>query len=207
MKLPEEMTEKQRRVVEAAMEVFAERGFAGASTSEIAKRAGVAEGTIFKQFKTKKDLLIGVVAPVFFRFVAPGIMEDVVKILRADHATPKDFLRALYSNRIGFVLSHQRVLRIAMQELPFHDDLREMAKQYIGTTVYPEAKLLLERFQARGQVRQADPASLMRMVLTTFLGYAVMRVLVAPERTWDDAREVELMVEVVAAGLAPPRES
>ena len=40
-------TEKQRRILEAAVEVFAERGFAGTPTAEIAKRAGVAEGTIF----------------------------------------------------------------------------------------------------------------------------------------------------------------
>lgn len=207
MKLPEQMTEKQRRVVEAAMEVFAEKGFAGASTSEIAKRAGVAEGTIFKQFKTKKDLLIGVVAPVFFRFVAPSLMQDVIAIMRAEYATPEDFLRALYSNRIEFVKSHQRVLRIAMQELPFHDDVREMVKGHAVTHVFPEARALLLRFQARGQVRQADPASLMRIVITTFLGYAVMRILIAPEKAWDDDREVALMVQVVAAGMAPSRES
>jgi AcrR family transcriptional regulator len=203
MKLPEEMTEKQRRVVEAAMEVFAEKGFAGASTSEIAKRAGVAEGTIFKQFKTKKELLIGVVAPVFFRFVAPHLMDAIVTLMRADYARPEDFLRALYTDRIQFVKSHERVLRIAMQELPFHDDVRAMVKQHALAHIYPEAKALLERFQARGQVRQADPSWLMRIVVTTFLGYAVMRVLVAPEKKWDDDREIELMVAVVGAGLAP----
>lgn len=40
----EKMTEKQKKIVQASIEVFAEKGYAGSSTSEIAKKAGVAEG-------------------------------------------------------------------------------------------------------------------------------------------------------------------
>ena len=90
-----ELTDKQRRVLDAAMEVFAERGYAGASTAEIAKRAGVAEGTVFKTYKTKKDLLLGIVAPMFARTVAPLLLDEVKQVLVAPHATFEDFLRAL----------------------------------------------------------------------------------------------------------------
>ncbi len=44
------------KILEAAAEVFAERG-AEASTEEVAARAGVAIGTVFRHFPTKKDLL------------------------------------------------------------------------------------------------------------------------------------------------------
>lgn len=48
------LSEKQIKILEAAIEIFAEKGYASTSTSEIAKRAGVAEGTIFRHYKTKK---------------------------------------------------------------------------------------------------------------------------------------------------------
>ncbi|EAE3666281.1 TetR/AcrR family transcriptional regulator, partial [Listeria monocytogenes] len=48
------MSEKQRRIVAASIELFAEKGYAGTSTNEIAKKAGVAEGTIFRHYKKKK---------------------------------------------------------------------------------------------------------------------------------------------------------
>jgi AcrR family transcriptional regulator len=49
--------DKRNAILDAATRLFAERGFAGAPTSEISKRAGVAEGTLFAYFKSKNDLI------------------------------------------------------------------------------------------------------------------------------------------------------
>ena len=50
--------DKRQRILEAALRVFAERGFYNAKVSEVAKAAGVADGTIYLYFKNKDDLLI-----------------------------------------------------------------------------------------------------------------------------------------------------
>ena len=49
--------DKRNAILDAATRVFAERGLAAAPTSEISKRARVAEGTLFTYFKTKEDLI------------------------------------------------------------------------------------------------------------------------------------------------------
>jgi AcrR family transcriptional regulator len=49
--------DKRNAILSAATRVFAERGLADAPTSEISKRAGIAEGTLFTYFKTKDDLI------------------------------------------------------------------------------------------------------------------------------------------------------
>jgi AcrR family transcriptional regulator len=49
--------DKRNAILDAATRLFAERGLAGAPTSEISKRADVAEGTLFTYFKTKDDLI------------------------------------------------------------------------------------------------------------------------------------------------------
>lgn len=51
------MTEKQEKILEAALELFAEVGYAATSTSKVAKAAGVSEGLIFRHFKNKEGLL------------------------------------------------------------------------------------------------------------------------------------------------------
>jgi len=51
-------TEKYRRILEAAIKVFAEQGFFHSTISQIAKEAGVADGTIYLYFKNKDDILI-----------------------------------------------------------------------------------------------------------------------------------------------------
>jgi AcrR family transcriptional regulator len=51
------MTEKQERILNTALELFATRGYAMVSTSLICKEAGVSEGLLFKHFGSKKGLL------------------------------------------------------------------------------------------------------------------------------------------------------
>lgn len=49
--------DKYQRILDAAVEVIAERGYFKSPVSEIAKRAGVADGTVYLYFKSKDDVL------------------------------------------------------------------------------------------------------------------------------------------------------
>lgn len=53
-------TDKRSLIADAAIEVFADKGFHQARVSDIAKRAGVADGTIYLYFKNKEDLLLSI---------------------------------------------------------------------------------------------------------------------------------------------------
>lgn len=56
MRLRLDPEERRRRLIEAAMPLFANQGFAGTTTKEIARAAGVSEGLLFKYFATKSAL-------------------------------------------------------------------------------------------------------------------------------------------------------
>jgi TetR/AcrR family transcriptional regulator, fatty acid metabolism regulator protein len=51
-------SEKYNRILEAAVKVFAEQGFFQSTVAQIAKEAGVADGTIYLYFKNKEDILV-----------------------------------------------------------------------------------------------------------------------------------------------------
>src|SRR5436309_15351533 len=57
--------ERREEILDAAMEIFAEAGFEGASTEEIARRAGISQPYVFRLFGTKKELFIAVVSRCF----------------------------------------------------------------------------------------------------------------------------------------------
>ncbi len=48
------MTEKKKKIITAALDMFSENGFKGTATSQIAKKARVSEGLIFRHFKNKE---------------------------------------------------------------------------------------------------------------------------------------------------------
>ena len=75
-KLSKKQTNKQQKIVETAIKMFAEKGYANTPTSEIAKTAGVAEGTIFRHYGTKDNLLLSVILP-FLKESIPDVAEEI----------------------------------------------------------------------------------------------------------------------------------
>jgi len=61
-------SEKYQRILDAAVEVIAERGYFNSPVSAIAKRAGVADGTIYLYFKSKDDVLRTAIDEAFVKF-------------------------------------------------------------------------------------------------------------------------------------------
>src|SRR2546430_15025068 len=57
--------ERREAVLDAALEEFAARGLHGASTDEVAKRAGISQPYVFRLFGTKKELFKAVIARCF----------------------------------------------------------------------------------------------------------------------------------------------
>ncbi|MCG8368607.1 MAG: TetR/AcrR family transcriptional regulator, partial [Pseudanabaenales cyanobacterium] len=52
--------ETQTRILQAARRLFAQRGYGGSTTRDLAEAAGVAEGTLFRHFESKKAILVEV---------------------------------------------------------------------------------------------------------------------------------------------------
>jgi AcrR family transcriptional regulator len=195
------LTDKQRRVLDAAMEVFAEQGFSATSTSEIAKRAGVAAGTVFRFYKTKKDLLVGAVAPLFKRFVAPSLVREFGRVLQAEHEDLNAFVKAVLTDRLDFVRRHRRVIRVALQETPLHPELRELWQKSVMDQLRPMVMEQIEVLQERGLVVDLPPETVARMMASVFAGYAIQRFFVEPDRDWNDDAELAAMVAVLVRGL------
>ena len=122
--------DKYQRILEAAVKVFAERGFHQSTISQIAREAGVADGTIYLYFKNKDDILVQ-----FFQYktkqVFSGFREEVKK---ADTAVDK--LRNLVHRHLT-EFQRDRDMAIVYQSFAHHKNdlvegnIREMSKMYL----------------------------------------------------------------------------
>lgn len=201
----QKMTAKQLKIVQAASEVFAQKGFAAASTSEIAHRAGVAEGTIFRHYKTKKDLLLSIVAPVMAKLVAPFVLRDFNKVLDSSYDSFDQLLRAIIENRIAFLERHMQVFKIFVQEIPFHPDLQEQFQKLILSKVMEKMKVNIVKFQQRGTLVDWSPNTVIRLTASAIMGYVLSRTFVSGRAAtvWDDEKEREATIAFIMKGLAP----
>src|SRR6516165_8179307 len=93
---------RREEILDAALQEFAERGFHGASTELIARRAGISQPYVFRLFGTKKELFIAVVARCFretlemFQRSAEGLRGE-----EALDAIGNAYVERLLTDRIG----------------------------------------------------------------------------------------------------------
>jgi TetR/AcrR family fatty acid metabolism transcriptional regulator len=78
---------KYKQIIEAAVEVIAENGFHASQVSKIAKKANVADGTIYLYFKNKEDILISV-----FREKMGNFIGQTTEALAHDHTASEKLL-------------------------------------------------------------------------------------------------------------------
>ncbi|MFB6466325.1 TetR/AcrR family transcriptional regulator [Cytobacillus sp. Hz8] len=197
----EKLTEKQKKIIIAAIETFSEKGYAASSTNEIAKKAGVAEGTIFRHYKTKKDLLMSIVTPLMTRLIAPFIVDDFDKVLNRQYEQVEDFLRAIIENRRGVIKKILPVVKIMLQEIPFQPELREQFIDLIAKRIFDRVANIIEGYQADGQLIEMPPASLARLAITSILGYLATRYILLPDLDWDDELETERTIQFIMNGI------
>ncbi|WP_374017752.1 TetR/AcrR family transcriptional regulator [Paenibacillus thiaminolyticus] len=199
------MTEKQERIVKAAIEVFVQKGFAASSTSEIAQRAGVAEGTIFRHYKTKKDLLLSIVAPSIVKLIAPFVLREFKDVLDTEYESYDQFLRVFIENRIDFLHHNMSLVRIVLQELPFHPDLEAQLQEIIVSQVKERVEKIIRRFQAEGKLVELPTGTVIRLTASVIIGYVLARSLFIEKEQaeWNDEQERDATISFLMKALTP----
>ncbi|NAS20196.1 TetR family transcriptional regulator [Herbidospora sp. NEAU-GS84] len=100
-----------RRLVAGAVDLFAERGFGGASTRDIAAAAGLSPGAMYVHFPSKAELLARIV------LIVHEAALQAVSAAAAQADAPAARLRALVYTLARFHAAHQRGCRVVQNEL------------------------------------------------------------------------------------------
>ena len=197
----------QRRILSAALELFAEKGYAATSTGAIAKTAGVAEGLIFKHFRSKKELLLQLARPLLLEVFFPLSLRRIQAIMAQEHSHLKSLLEALLRERLAFVKQHHRLLRLVIQEIWLHPELLQSLQEQFETQLRPAIEAQLKRFQARGQIREMPFGTALRLILSALMGLIIPRVLLFPDLAWQEEAEIQATLQTLIQGLAPESQS
>jgi len=132
--------EKQERVVTAALEEFADKGYQQASLNTMVAASGIAKGSIYQYFKDKQSLFL------YIFEVAIGVVRRTLLKVKEDTREEDFFVRLEKSLLAGmdFIERHPRVYGIYLkilydQQVPRRPELlravRRFAAEYLGSLV------------------------------------------------------------------------
>lgn len=162
--------ERRKQILAAAVKVFAAKGFERATIAEIAREAGVAEGSIYNYFKNKGDLLIGLP-----RQILQPRVEDLRHI--AEAATPEELLTAIARTILGAIRENAHIFRILFSTVPSMN--KKLREQYLQQVILYPTSILEAYFQEQiheGVIRpELKPAILSRAFIGMFFPTVLIR--------------------------------
>ena len=194
--------DRRAQILDAAFEVFSEKGFHGARTRELARRAGVSEGLVFSHFPTKVALIRAILDRVGFEEMIPVLEE------RLGGMPPRAALLALAERVLTNLRDQPHVFRVVFFGLLETPELAaRFYQRFLSRLLALETRLFRRAFaekDGRRRGRSPDPAIVARSFHGSLMFYDLAGAIVRLEPIPTDPKA--LAAEIVNLYLpgAPP---
>ena len=188
-------------IVEAALAVFAERGFAAARLEEIARRAGVSKGALYLYFETKEELFRAVVDQA----IAPNM--QAIRAIVAAHPGPLSDLLRLVAGRVGLLMETLPVGGVVKMVIAEAGNFPALARVWHDDLVAHILGAMTDAIaaaQKRGEVRPGDPRMYALEIIAPMLVGLIWRETFVPAgaQAFDLPALARQHVETMVRGLA-----
>jgi len=196
----EKITDKQKLIIKAAIELFSKQGYAATSTREIAQKAGVAEGSIFKLFPTKKDIILWITKHIINTALFPLISSGIHELMEKPFNSREDFLTAFLENRLELIQEGVPLFKILIQEIPFQPEIRAMLlEQFKKMPLNMIAKKLIS-IETHSDFDETD---IMNLIISCISGFFLFRIMVFPENFPENKikNDAAVLVRFMSRGL------
>jgi AcrR family transcriptional regulator len=157
----ERTAERRAAIVEAALDEFIARGFTATRLDDVAKRAGVAKGTIYLHFRDKEsmfeELISTAIVPLLGRLVPPPSMNGSVRDALEGFANA--FIEEVATTRRG------DIVRLIVAEGPRFPAIADFYYREVISRGLAGMRALIELAIARGEIKQTELARFPQIVV------------------------------------------
>ncbi len=153
-------------IMKAAVDLFVKKGFSGATTKEISQAAGIAEGTVFRHFTSKTEILYGVVEGF-----SPLIGVDTLKetILECKDLEIRDAVQYIIKSRFEIVGDSFALLRLVLIESNYDLKLREIYMKQVYQPIHQMLRDFFEEKIRKGHLKDVDPNLPTSIILSSII--------------------------------------
>ncbi len=166
-------TTRQQQILKAALEVFARKGYAAATIPEIARAAGVATGTIYIYYPSKRELFVAVIK----NFIITTPLLDLIAKLPRGENLEATFKQIMY-NRFDLIDS-EPISRLPsiMGEVQRDPELKALWNEKFLQPFLSQMDGMFRLMMASGKVRSMEPAVTVRAVGGLIMGFLILKIM------------------------------
>lgn len=135
------------QIFQAVIQVVSERGYAGATTKQMAETAGVSEVTLFRKYDSKLELIRQAVSHLIMQSNFPAQVQYTGSL-------EADLLRVVQTYQQTAV-QHGQFIFMILVEMPRYPELASLLDTPLS--IYADIGQLMRRYQAAGQLKAENP--------------------------------------------------
>ncbi|MFO8009983.1 MAG: TetR/AcrR family transcriptional regulator [Dehalococcoidia bacterium] len=159
---------RKEQILNAALNVFTRKGYGEARVPDIAKEAGVAVGTIYNYFESKREILVSLMINRFFT-------RDLLKMLddKAEQ-NEQDFIEGFFKDRLTWGTQNVDKILLILSEVNRDDEVKDKWTEQI---LHPVMKKLTEYVKSRmdeGYFEKRDPDLVARSLAGLGMGFIIL---------------------------------
>ncbi len=192
--------DRKEKIVQAAMRVFARKGFDRATNEDIAREAGITPGLIYHYFKSKRDLLKAAIEGYPARQSLRRLPQELLEL------PPKAMLHSIATQILEIAQDEDivRFLRIFLPEAIHHPELSSPG----SSTILELVKFLDQALTAkmdRGELKCVDATLVAQLFVGSLLNIVLRRQIIRDPNLlkYKESEIVDTLVQMTLEGLEP----
>jgi len=189
---------RQEEILQAAASVFAAKGYAQATTGEIAAAADIAEGSLYNYFASKRDILVAIISR------SPSPLDRLWS--EAENLTDRDGFMRLVERALLAPAPEQPWIRTVIKEAWTDDELfRQYQAGHVRETVARVTRLIECGIEA-GWLRQVDPERVAQALVGTLMAsmMPLLRCTRSSEEPGEREQAARATADLLLFGLMKP---
>lgn len=191
--------ERRRQILASAVRLFSERGYGRTTTRDIARAAGISEGTIYTYFGSKQDLL--------FAFIEETVLRPLTSLMESlEHCRDEEVIRELLRTRFEAWQQNRALVKVVIGEGLFNPELAALLHGRVLRPVVQWVESLLRRGADEGRLRPLDVPVAARALIGNVVTFNLVwgTLFEAVEERLDPDRVIDTVVTLFFEGARRP---
>lgn len=195
-------SEKEYQILKAGEEVFADFGYEGSTTSQLAQKAGVTERTLFKYFPTKFDLYKRILAGLLYGTILPEHMSDLKKRIQSMESNFKTWYISTLTARYKAVEKEPNKIKLLLGAILFSQEFSEIFGKLWKSNLYEPSVEAIRFFQKTGELREdIHSEQIVRASFSLGASFLITKTILAPKYPIDPTEEILALFEIFYGGI------
>ena len=193
--------ERRKQILEAAIAVFSQKGYASTTVPEIAEAAGLATGTLYLYFPNKRDLFLSSVKNLIFTTPLLSLIGKVPT------GNPEEIFKKILLNRFQLLKNQGSTVTnmpTLLGEIMRDSELRDVWLTEFLHPFFKRMEQMYSMLKITGKVRSVEPTVMVRTIGGLILGFLVIRMMegeLSPMLKLEQEKVAEDVTQILLYGL------